>query len=202
MIIPDLPKVPIDMDYETRSFLESLEGKIDCINAVKVEGDNLSVLGTKSGFGYWRYEITKDKSSGKVSETHFKSIISLGTVSAIGLTLGLYILTPSMKKRRKKEEDYDNKVKQYENSNLKDIEDKIKGIRLYQGTIDEVEKDLGSPLERVDTGKPETFLKEPDIFKLMVKTYLLGGDAIVHWQPGSSVGTPVRYSSKKGEHIE
>jgi len=72
---------------------------------------------------------------------------------------------------------------------------------VYQGSIDEVSKDLGKKLARVDTGKPETFIRIPSTeninLKLRLRAKELGADAIVHYQPISAIGTPVRFVDAK-----
>lgn len=201
MKIPDLPIVSIDMDDKARSFVESLDNiihKIDRIDVVRVEGNYIHVLGKNllrifNGYS----EITQNRVSGEVHETSFKNLEGIDTGFAHLITLGLYSLSPNIRRRKKATNDYNRKVEQYRDENLKEIQDKIKDIRVYQGTIDEVQNELGKPLERVETDKPETFLKGADIFWLRVKAYLLGADAVVHYQPGSSIGTPVKYSDKK-----
>lgn len=200
MEIPDLPNISIDMDDEEINFLKSLEGKISNIDVARVEGDNLHVLGTKGkedmGIRIFYYEITKNKTSGEVKETYFKDPLSPDMLPIQFLTALLYNLTPSVWQRWKELKNYNKKFTKYREDNLKDIKNKIKDIRVYQGTIDEVQKELGRPLKRVETNKPETFLQENNPFWLRVEAYLLGANAIVHYQPGSSIGTPVKYNNK------
>lgn len=196
MKIPDLPNVPIDMDEQTKSFVESLEDKIGYIDVVRVEEDNINVLGKDSYYGHRYYEVLQNRTSGEISETSFKDSYSLDVGVPMVLSFGIYSFAPHIRKREKQKREHEQKVEQFREANLNDIREKIKDIRVYQGTMDEVQKELG-PLERIDTGKPETFLEEVNTFWLRVKAYLNGADAIVHYQPGSSIGTPVRYSNKK-----
>jgi len=56
---------------------------------------------------------------------------------------------------------------------------------------------LGFALERVDTKDPKTYIAAEDTFYLRVKAHLMGADAIVHYQPGSAIGTPVKYAKNK-----
>lgn len=107
------------------------------------------------------------------------------------------LLMPSVRKGRRQLDEHYRRVRQYIEANLADIREKIEGINVYQGTVGEVERETGKHLERVDIGRPETFLKARDTFWLRVEAYLRGADAVVHYQPGSSIGTPVRYSDKK-----
>ena len=68
---------------------------------------------------------------------------------------------------------------------MEELTENIKDVRVYQGSLENV--------ERVDTGNPETFIRASDTFGLRVKAYLLGADAVVEYQPGSSIGTPVKF---------
>jgi hypothetical protein len=88
-------------------------------------------------------------------------------------------------------------------ANQMDLNDKIKDIRLYQGGLEEVAAVLGKELELVDTGKPQTFIKVekrdgsyasilPDTDWLRLEAFKLHADAVIHYQPGSAIGTPVR----------
>jgi|SRR3989338_1865734 len=199
MEIPDLPNVPIDLDDKAKRFLQSLDDRISWINAARVEGSLLTVLGQKQTSLSARFvKITQDRYSGKVVETsgryHAQDILS-GLVHLF--SFGLYYLTPCSRRERQYAKDYKSKVEQYRAENLWDIQKKVKDIRVYQGTIDELQIELGKSLKRVETRNPETFLKAKDTFWLRVHAYLLGADAVVHYQPGSSIGTPVKYINQK-----
>ena len=105
---------------------------------------------------------------------------------------------PGIRRRKKLKIEYDYKIFHFEEKNLDDIKEKIKDIKVYQGTVEEVSKELGRPLKRIETNAPETFIKANDTFWLRVKAYLLGANAIIHYQPGSSIGTPVKYQTVEG----
>ena len=196
MKIPDIPYVPIGMDDETRGFLESLDDIINQIDVVRVEENSVYVLGRR-----WPklcFEVAKNRVSGKVSKTYFRDAdCDIMLLLAKVFSLGIYNLAPSMKQRKMDKKDYETKVEQYRAANLDDIKDKIKNIKVYQGTIDEVQRELGVQLKMVETGTPETFLKEHNTFSLMIKAYLLGADAIVHYQPNCVAGTPVKFLSEQ-----
>ncbi len=75
-------------------------------------------------------------------------------------------------------------------------------IRLYQGSIDEVERDLNMRLKRIDTQTPQTFLCEYDELNLRSKAAQLGANAVVHYRTQRykeyydeicHVGTPVKF---------
>ena len=88
-------------------------------------------------------------------------------------------------------------MRDYKDTNMKDLENGIKDIRVYQDSKNNVEGDLGRNLERVETGKPETFIYAENLFLLRVKAYSLGADAVVNYRSNPSVGTPVKYLDKK-----
>ena len=95
--------------------------------------------------------------------------------------------------KRKFDNPQNNSVYNFQQLNSRDLSIALSEIRLYQGTIDEVERDLGRKLARVDTKKPNTFIRADNDYDLRLKAHLLGADAIVHYQPGSSIGTPVEF---------
>jgi len=201
MILPDLPKVPIVMDSETKGFLSGLEYKLNNIEAAGFEEGNFHVLGTK---GYdlncdpLNYvEFVRDKETGEVTETSFENPDLFRTNCVKWITAGLYTLTPGMRQRREQKEKYHGKASLYKTQNLEDIRKKIQDIRVYQGTIEEIQAEIGVDVRRVDTEKPETYLTAKNSFWLRVEAYLLGADAVVHCQPGSSIGTPVKYADEK-----
>jgi len=82
---------------------------------------------------------------------------------------------------------YSMKINEFQKANLADLEKAVKDIKVYQGTIE------GAELELIDTGKPETFIRARDTFWLRAKAYALGADAVINYQSGSSIGTPVKY---------
>lgn len=96
---------------------------------------------------------------------------------------------------------------------MRELEKSVEDVKLYQGPIDEVSEQVGKRLELVDLGTPETFLRvdnkynsieqqgikmsvTPD-FMLRFKAKNLGANAVVHYMPGSSMGTPVRFFDDK-----
>ena len=213
MQLPPLPRIPIDLNLEEKEFLTSLDGKIDGLLVAGREDNKLYAMGNRGGrLGYdhfdqktiWDFSVReyvtldRETTTGKVEECSFQGSDYTPKESAGGiLTLGLYVayreLTPAQRGRISSRRNFISRARNFEKKNLADIEEKIKPIRLYQGTIEEVERDIGRPLERVDTNLPETYIQREDIFWLRVQTYLLGGDAVVHYQPGSAIGTPVRF---------
>lgn len=113
------------------------------------------------------------------------------------IPLAIYHALPGTRDRVKKARGYHRNVKQFQDANMIDLREAVKDIRIYQGSAEEVSRDIGRPLERVDTGKPETFVIGEDTFWLRVAAHYLGANAVVNCQPGSSTGTPVRYAEEK-----
>jgi len=87
-------------------------------------------------------------------------------------------------------------MREFRDANWRETVGKASSVRVYQGGMEEVERETGRQLERVDTGRPETFIREYDSFWLRLSAYRKGADAIIHCQPGSSIGTPVRYKKE------
>ncbi|MBS3122248.1 hypothetical protein J4434_05185 [Candidatus Woesearchaeota archaeon] len=181
MQIPDVPTVPIDLDDNTKDFLESLEGRLDVneITAVKVDDSTVYVLAYNNNIFVLEYNVIElDRKTGRVTENSFTN----------------------WKFRAVKE--FDKKKEEYKRANLKDAEEKVKDIKIYQGSTEEVAKRLGRSLEEVDTHKPETFVRSSDSLMLRIRVYQLGGEAIVHYQnnpirynPNYCIGTPVKYAA-------
>lgn len=197
MEIPDVPVVPMDLDDNTKDFLKSLEDRLNRIDAVRVFNDKVHVLGTSLGWIDTHYhEIVKDRTSGRESKTSFKEPGSVEGLLGIIFTLGIYYALVE-EPREFSLRNYNRMVKQYTEANLTEAEKKVKDVRVFQGTVDEISGELGRPLERVDTGKAETFLWGSDMLNLRILAYKMGANAVVHYQPGSAMGTPVRYADQK-----
>jgi len=161
---PDID-MRIGSDSEMIKVLESLGDRLDGLEAARIEGDNLIALGYRKGVG--NFEIRINLSDREVKETKFKLPRQPG---------------------------YEQRRRQIWDANEKDMMDEIQGIRVFQGSIDEVALDICRPLQRVDTDSPETFIRASDTNQLRFMAYRLGADLVVHYQPGSSIGTPVKYS--------
>ena len=86
---------------------------------------------------------------------------------------------------------------------IKKFDEIAKPIKMFQGSLEEVTAEVGEVLEIVPSKEPETFVRVKEGFSerssdywLRVKTALLGGQYVAHYQPGSSIGTPVRIKGK------
>jgi len=190
---PKYPSSPIDIDTQTTKFIKSLEDRLSYIDAMRVDDNSISVLGYNIETELY-YEIIKPKSFMGESEFSFKNHDIDGTIIAKICTLGIYALTKGVRNRKKQREMYYQKVKQYKEANKEEGNDKLKHITIYQGDIAEAEKELG-PLERVDTGSAEKFLRDSNTLNLRIRAYQFGADVIVHYAKegdSSYVGTPVK----------
>ncbi len=212
--IKEFPYTPLQMDKETSDFLNSLEERINRVDVATVVDDSILVLGTRfinAGFltdtkGEF-HDISYDKALSKLNDRYF--IPPSGTLYHLG------VRTKRIKERIRKLKEYEWKFRYCVNRNLKEVDGKIKPIRIYQLSIDELQTELGITVERVDTGLPETFLRGENVGwnnpispllldcnglsseeMLRAQAYLLGADAIAHYQPGSSIGTPVRFKKR------
>ncbi len=190
---PKYPHSPVYMDTQTAEFIESLEDRLHRIDAIRVDDNSISVLGSDTLNSLY-YEIIKRKLSSQESDFSFKDIDIASTCLAKVCTLGLYALTKGVRNRKKQREMYYQKIEQYKKTNKEEGEDKLKHLMIYQGNITEVEEELG-PLKRVDTGNVETFLSEESRLLLRIKAYQLKADAIVHYVKENDycyTGTPVK----------
>ncbi len=104
-----------------------------------------------------------------------------------------------------KRHEEENKRRNDENKKRQEREKLAEFIRLYQGSIDEVERDLNMRLKRIDTQTPETFLRERSHLWLRVKAAEFGANAVVHYRTQRDstthgdyltfhVGTPVKFA--------
>ncbi len=221
MQLPPLPLVPIDLNREEKEFITSLDEKVDSILVAGREADKLYVMGSrgrslfcgrdlsfcedsKNILGQVKEYVTIDRetTTGKVEVFSFQGP-DYKTWKDLTMALATFMLyiayfenSAARREMRSLQQAFHSKAMSFREQNLANIAEKIKPIRLYQGTLEEVERDLGRPLERVDTGKPETYIQKTDPFWLRVEAYLLGANAVAHYQPGSAIGTPVRFKEK------
>ncbi len=211
LYLPSFPKIPYELSTDDKKFLETLEGRIDDILAASKEAENWQVLGHRGGKlcfrNYGSCEFIHEKGvkeyvflegnpkTGEVHESPF---------SSPNYTLNDFLgaLFPSRRPSLSREErsnrrgQFFRQVDVYLAKNRDELSKKIKHIRIYQATIPEVERITGKELEIVDTKRPEQFIECQDSFWLRVQSYQLGADAVVHYQPGSAIGTPVRFKKE------
>jgi len=109
----------------------------------------------------------------------------LTSIIGVGIPFLIYELRGYARMSRKRTKAHFYNVKEFKKRNLEDLTEAIKDIKVYQGSLEDV--------ERIDTGNQENFIRANDTFDLRVKAYLLGADAVMEYQPGSSIGTPVKF---------
>jgi len=202
MEIPEVPKVPADIDEEARNFLESLEDKIGHIDAAIFKGDCLHILSstpsnnpTPNSPTPKHFEIVYQKGEGEVRSSYFTDPGTFGAFLTSFFTAGFYQLSPNMFTRRRRKKQHDEKVEQFKEANKREAEEKTKDINIYQLTnLGDVEKATGKEVEIVDVG-PENFLTAKSTLALRAKAHLLGANAIFCYQifDGLISGTPLRY---------
>lgn len=219
--LPKLPYVPIDLTPGDRMDLGSLEnrmekilvvGKEKCLGAREKVGfyvfgcrgdhslyyseEHLSLNGWASEY----VTLVKDGVNRKIMEessfkdphttrTNLNGFLSFVTLGAYYFYLSRYVEGPLEDKKR----EFVRKINYHVHRNFEQITRKIDPIKLYQGGQQEVERMVKKPVEVVETSRPETFLQAQNSFWLRVQAYLAGADAVIHYQPGSSLGTPVRF---------
>lgn len=220
MQLPPLPQIPLDLDTDNRQFLESLDGRLDRILVARKEGDKLHVMGKKGrGSVYFEGErvvvsypqgglnyvtLERDTSSGEVQESSSLDVWSWSnkekklawSTLGIGYAIWWTYFSKERKQRVEAEDNFKNKASHYYQQNLDDIRQKVKHIPVLQSPLSEAESRLGQKLDFVETGSADTFIHASELLWLRAKAYLLGADAIVHYQPGSAIGTPVKFKNR------
>jgi len=167
-----------------------------------IEGDSYTELKSRSTY---LSHVVCDSFTGKIiSENYFNGkddkdiLLAIGfSVLGIGIPFLINELRPSVLKDGRATTEYIKDLEHFQQANLTNLTEKIKDIRLYPGGFSEVSKKLGRRLEIVDTGKPETFISAENKFDLRIKAYGLRANAVIHYNPSSSIGTPVRYKEQE-----
>lgn len=175
--------------------------RLEEIDVVRIENGRVHVLGRSGKFSKCLNHMVHDITSGEIiaedsfdrknsEDLFFSGLFSL--YGGLGIPFLIYNLMPKQCERRGKTKEYDGKVKLFQEINMDDLRKAVKDIRVYQG--DKIpNRDFGL----VDTEKPEAFINAEDTFWLRAKAYSLGANAVINYQPGSSVGTPVKYLDKE-----
>lgn len=194
-------------DYQLPT-IEDLEDDEDCEEVF-----------LNKGIGHIRHTTLDAKTKNILREKVYVSDHGLGLFNAsllsligVGIPFLAYQLLGSPAKKRKEYSAYKNQREKFWDANYKTSEkkkkekkNKSKGIRFYQGSKEEVEKELGVKLKLVDTGCFETFLEEEYASDLQYRAQELGADAIIHYQTSFReydqlvIGTPVKIIKKNGK---
>lgn len=174
--------------------MQALSNNIDEVDVVRIEGRTAYILGkTKKSIRPIFHVITYDLEADRiVNEESFEGSTPYHALGIVA-SGGLYLLNRSLRKKLEKQTEYDKLRSELTRKNEEDWLKAVDGIRIYQGSMDEVSRDIGRKLRRIDTGKPATYIKGSLDFELRAEALNLGADAIIHYQPGSSLGTPVKF---------
>ncbi len=208
LFIPPFPKSPYEIGAPEVKFFQSLEGRIDDILVASKEAENWHVLGHRGGTLCFRdygnsvfiheegvkeyVSLEGNSKTGEVNESSFPSP-DYTFKDFLGTLFHSRRPALSREERWNRRELFMKRVDAYLRMNRQELEKKVELIKVYQATIPEVEKIIGRELVIVDTKRPEQFIECQDSFWLRVQAYQLGADAVVHYQPGSAIGTPVRF---------
>jgi uncharacterized protein YbjQ (UPF0145 family) len=215
----------VDVDYEDGKVLSSDLKYIENegIDALRCEDGRITVLSKKSGKGFMRvYDIDngewEEEKSYKLFRKRdgllwtgsicvplfsgFTAFILKNPAIAIPALSGVYI--PFSLSRLNSDSAYNSKIDDINKANSEEttnnLKNEVKGINVYQGSIEEIEKQIGRELQLVDTGpnEPRKFVEAIDSFWLSAIASGLGANAIVNFQSGSPAkGTPVKFVDKK-----
>ena len=195
MIIPDnnLRKIPIDLRADDRRLISSFGGIIDVIDLVTIQGGRIHIYGQSGVFRRWCHIMTVDRVSETVDVSTFKDPLSFDLSLARTCTCGLLSLTSFQRARTEQKNDYLTKIEVGSRRNWRDAQLKLSRIKLYQGTVAEIEQELGVSLQVVHASYAQAFLQERDSNALRLRAYRLGADAIAHYDPVAYIGTPLRF---------
>lgn len=182
-----IPKVSIDIDDETVQFLKSVGREFERVYVVRKDQDGIHVMGYDHRFCV---EATKDN-TGNVTKN--KDVCYAWSFCDEFLNFFTARKLGHYKDMKKRNEEFFRHTNLYIDENKKEAQEKTKNIKIYQGPLDEVEKELGKKLEIINTEGPQTFLHTDSVELMVAEAYVLGADAIVHYQPGSAIGTPVKF---------
>jgi len=121
------------------------------------------------------------------------SLLPAFVFGGAGLYGALDSLRPFAFRRRRQTREWEQELSNYRLANFKDLEKEVESISVYQGSMEEISNELHRELERVDIDHSAKYLHSDDPYWLRAEAWALGADAVVHYQPGSATGTPVRF---------
>ena len=201
--LPNLPNIQIDLDDHIKNYLSKFqEDNNTRIESARVEEGTLNILSigyNEWGNEYVYHEANVDLANYQSKRTSVEKPIP-GCLATI-FSLGLVNFHPSIKEANKKISEHYRKHSDHIKKNTEEIENLVNHIEIYQGSIDEVEKNLGRKLEYIDTDKADKFIKgqsciriDGEKFWLRVAGYQLGAELLVNYNPQFSIATPVRFA--------
>jgi hypothetical protein len=225
------PFIPVKIEDEVvKGMIKSLEDKIIAVEAIKIEEQQILVLGYEgelaSPIKY--HEIKWDRKANTLMKEIFENPNTSKRNIMKTATLGMYNLLPYQRKLKKRHLRHEQKINDCIEANLNELKKKINHINIYQGSIQDAERELEKEMEITETNNKQKFIIEDvdlidsiicrdfnryvgyfrNNFWMKVQAYALGADAIVNYQPikttlGSAIGTPVRFKKEaKVEKLE
>ncbi len=190
-----LPEMPfLSLKYEMNPYVgkavRSLENRFNNVQAVRVFGKEINVLG---------YRSLEDSSSPLIFHDVIinmdgKILEEYEFVPAKDRIFTPFYKTKNIKDKLKKIEDYKNKITEIKEQNLVDIEKALLPMQLFKHSMEEVEKLLKKQLKLVRTRNPEAYLEANNKHELMIEAHIIGANYVVDWKPNLVEGTPVKYA--------
>jgi hypothetical protein len=181
-----LGQIPAKINEEERMFLESINSdKETYVEAFGKESVNrICLLGTcgEDKMIYTRNGETKKESFKKIGD--------------YTLERHEWFAKIFLNERLQKEKEYEKILTHISVNNYTNLRKELDKINIYQLSIGDAENKLKTTLEIIETGSQQKFLKAQNDSNLLLKAYILGADAIVEYQPGSAMGTPVKFVEK------
>ena len=197
---PNPPAVPFVMDKKVEGVLASLEQRVDGIDAVEVTDRSIRLLGFREkympviGKQSWYVRLEAERETGEIiREGVFKGANSVDTFYLSLLTLGLYALTPGVRKRMRQKRAYQGGVEQIQRTNLPATMAGIKHIRVYNFDTEETRRVTGMEVEILPAPyEGRIWGKSP--LDLKVEAYKRSADAVISYRfvGPDCFGVPVR----------
>jgi hypothetical protein len=198
--LPSMPRIPIDLDDKTLDFLKGYqEVKQAYIEAARIEDGTLHIFAsgrTNFGIEYHNATVNIEDYSG---ETDSFDVSPPGCLLEL-VTLGLAHKSSAQREAKRRESEFYGKVTNYMRLNENDIKETVSGIRIFQGSLDEVQSQVGMGLSYIDTGTDDKFVSGGKYYKglgeklwLRVAGHKVGAELLVNYNPEANIATPVRY---------
>jgi len=120
MLIPAFPAAP-PLDEIARKYIKSKQDRINSIDAITYNDDQLCMLAAKKTMFVERfYTMRKNFRTGEEHEESFLGTTSLVEAINAAATLGMSAVMPGFKKREQLEETYVQTIEEYKSRNLMD----------------------------------------------------------------------------------
>lgn len=158
--------------------------QISCFGWAKHDGSHLHLISNPNNGKIIEEDYSKLED--KKSNMPLWFGIPFYTLSIIGIPFLPSYLNDQLNPSRRASREKRNKVYELRESlwteNFDEVKKLADSLRVYQESIDEAAKQIGSDLELVDTGKKEAFLTAKDPLFLKAQAALLGADILVNFK--------------------